>query len=119
VVLLLVVDIGRHLDLAPRPVEARHLAHAVLEAVPVRLRQVVDRMRVQVHRAGRDLVQVGLPEVRAGLLDQGHLGLALLAQLVAQARGQLETTGAASNDDDPVRRGVLHSCPRVETLVIT
>lgn len=33
----------------------------------------VSGMRVQLHRAGGDLVQVGLPDVRAGVLDHRDL----------------------------------------------
>ena len=86
---------------------ADHLADAVAEVVPVRLRQVVDLVRAHVHAAGGDLVQLGLPDVGAGAVDQGDVGLAALAQRVAERGGQFEPAGAAADDDDLVPAGAL------------
>ena len=63
--LAFVVEVGRHMHLAPLPVEPDHLADAVAEMMPVRLGEVVDRMRAHVDAAGRDLVQQRLPDMRA------------------------------------------------------
>ncbi len=60
-------------------------------------------MAAGVHAAGRDLVQQRLPDVRARTVDQGDLGLALFAELVAELRRKLESTGAAADDDDLVQ----------------
>ena len=68
--------------------------------VPVGLGQIVERMVVEVHAAGGDLVQQRLPQMGARLLDQRDLGLAAPAQLVAQPSHQLEPAGAATHHDD-------------------
>ena len=92
----LVVDERRDTHLAPLAVEPGHLADAVAEAVPVRLRQVVDLVHAQVHAAGGDLVQLRLPDVRARLVDQRDVGPAALAERVAEPRRQLEHDISAS-----------------------
>ena len=86
-------------------VEADQLADAVAEMVPVGLGQIVQRVVVEVHAAGGDLVQQRLPQMGARLVDQRDLGLAALAQLVAEAGHQLEPAGAAADDDDPRQGG--------------
>jgi hypothetical protein len=45
------VQVGCYAHLAPLPVQRRHLADAVAEVVPVRLRQVIHLVRTQVHAA--------------------------------------------------------------------
>jgi len=86
-------------------VQAHHLAQAVAEPVPVALRQVVGGVHVQVDAAGGDFVQVRLPEVRARFLDQRDVGQTLFTQGVAQPGGQLQSAGAATDDDDAVEVG--------------
>ena len=88
-------------------VDAGHLAVAELEAVPVALRLVGDLVAADVHAAGGDLVQQRLPDVRARALHQRDLGLALLAELVAEPRRELEPAGAAAHDDDVVQVAVV------------
>ena len=68
--------------------------------VPVRLGEIVERVVVEVHAAGGDLVQQRLPEVGARRSISVMLGLAALAQLVAQPGRQLQAGGAAADDDD-------------------
>ena len=75
-----VIDMGRHQYLAPRAVQAHHFADAVAEVVPVRLREVAHLVGAHVHAAGRDLVQLGLPDVGALALDQRDLGLLAATQ---------------------------------------
>ena len=99
----LLVDDRRHLDDAAAPVDARHLAGAIGEAVPVGLGQVVDLVEAEVHAAGGDLVQQRLPQVRALAVDQGDRGLAAPAELVAQPRGKLQPAGSAADDDDAMQ----------------
>ena len=99
---------------------AGHLADAEAEVVPVRLRQVVHLVRAQVHAAGGDLVQLGLPDMGAVLVDQRDVGRAALAQRVAEARGQLQAAGTAADDDDAVP-GCMRRCSwcaaRVQAVV--
>ncbi len=110
----LLVTERRHLDTAVGAVEAGHLAHPVVEMVPVRLREIVGVVDVEIHAAGGQLVQVRLPEMRARLLDQRDVRLAAPAELVAEPRRKLQPARAAADDDDAVRRrtrfrlGVLH-----------
>ena len=92
----------RHVHLAACAVEPDHLADAVAEAMPVRLRQVVDLVIGHVHAAGGDLVQQGLPDVRAFAVDQRDVRPCRVAQPVAQPRRELEPARAAADDDDAV-----------------
>ena len=99
----LVVVGGRHTHHAPPAVDADEAAEAKREAVPVRLRQVVDLVRAQVHAARSDLVQQRLPEVRAALVDQRDMGLLAPAQSVAEPGDQLQPAGASADNDDAMR----------------
>jgi hypothetical protein len=100
------VDVGRRDDQLLFPVDADHFAVAVAVAVPVGLGQVVDLVGPEVHAAGRDFMQVRLPEVGLGFFDQGDRRLAFLAQLVAELGGQFEATRSAADDDDLVQVGI-------------
>ena len=86
-----------------RPIQAVHAPETELEVMPARLIQIVQLVVVQVHAAGRDLMQQRLPQMRARLVHQRDQRLAPLAQLVAQAGGELEAAGAAADDDDAVK----------------
>ena len=101
------VEHRAHLHEALLAVEAHHLAHAVTEAVPVALRQVVGGVLVYVDAAGGHLVQVRLPEVRARLLDERHIRQALLAQRAALPCGEFQAAGAAADDGHAVQWGWL------------
>ena len=101
---LLVVG-GAEENLPGLAVEADQLADAVVEMVPVRLGEIVQGVVVQVHAAGGDLVEQRLPQMGAGAVDQGDVGLAPPAQLVAQLRDQLQAAGAAAHDHDPRQGG--------------
>ena len=101
----------REVDLLARAIEPLHAPEPELEVMPARLEQIVQLVVVEVHAAGRDLVQQRLPQVRARLVDQRDQRLLALAELVAQARGELEPAGASADDDDPVqpgRSGISH-----------
>jgi redox-sensitive bicupin YhaK (pirin superfamily) len=82
------------------PIEADHLAVAVLEAVPMRLREVIELVDIEVDGAGRQFVQVGLPEVRATALDERDLRATAPTEGVAETGGKLEAAGTATDDDD-------------------
>ena len=79
----LVVNMGRHQHLAPFTIEAHHLAHAVAEVMPMRLREVAHLMGAHVHAAGGDLVQLGFPYVGALSFDECDVGLPAPAERVA------------------------------------
>ena len=96
------VEDRRHLHLAPRAVEPDHLADAIAEVVPMRLRQIVELVVAHVHAAGGDLVEKRLPQMGARLVDERDLGAPAPAQAVAEARRELEPAGAAAHDDDAV-----------------
>jgi len=59
-------------------------------------------MAVWVHAAAADLVQVGLPEMRACLLDQQTCARRA-GRACAQPRDEFEPTGTAADDDDAVQ----------------
>lgn len=99
-----VVVRGGHVDLAAFAVQRGHGADAVAEAMPVRLRQVVDLVRRHVHAAGGNLVQLGFPDVHTFALDQRDVDAA--PQPVAQARGELQPARATADDDDAVARAL-------------
>lgn len=51
------VDVGGQLNFAPLSIKADHLANAVVEVVPMRLREVIDFVHRKIHASGRDLMQ--------------------------------------------------------------
>ena len=102
----LVVERRRDVHLAPCAVEPDHLADPVAEAVPVRLREVIDLVRREVHAAGRDLVQFGFPDMRSIAVDQRDVGAALAAEPIAELRCELEPARAAA-DDHAVSRSTI------------
>ena len=103
----LVVERRRDVHLAPCAVEPDHLADPVAEAVPVRLREVIDLVRREVHAAGRDLVQFGFPDMRSIAVDQRDVGAALAAEPIAELRCELEPARAAAADDHAVSRSTI------------
>ena len=105
--LFAVVDERGDVHDARGAVDVRGLADAIAEVMPVRLREVVGLVHPDVHAAGRDLVQVRLPEVRARLLDQRDVRLLPLAERVAESRREFEAAGAAADDDDPMEAGAV------------
>ena len=53
--------------------------------MPVRERQIVDVVHVDVHAPRRDLVQQRLPNMRLEMIDERDFGTTLAAQLVAES----------------------------------
>jgi hypothetical protein len=82
-VLSVVIDKRGDEDFAPLPVESDHLAHAVPKPMPMRLREIVGRVQVEVHAAGGNLMQVRLPEMGARFLDERDRRAPSFSQLVA------------------------------------
>jgi hypothetical protein len=64
-------------------------------------------MDADIHAAGRDLVKMRFPEMRALLFDEFDSDLARLAEPVAKARRQFEAAGATADNHDPVWPGSL------------
>ena len=75
--------------------------------MPVGLSQIVERVVVDIHAAGRHLVQQRLPEMGARALDQRDIGPFALAQLVTQSGRQFQAGGTPADDDDVVQRVIL------------
>src|SRR5262249_60736048 len=64
------VAVGSQLNFASLPVQPDHLADAVVEVVPMRLREIVDLVHSKIHGSGRDLMQERLPQMGARFVDQ-------------------------------------------------
>jgi hypothetical protein len=58
------------MNLPSATIESDHLTDAVLEMMPMRLRQKIDFVHAQVHAAGRNFVQQWLPQMSPRLVDQ-------------------------------------------------
>lgn len=95
------IEMRRHLHLALLPVDPDHLADPVAKAVPVGLREIVDLVGGDIHAAGRDLVQLRLPDMGAVALDQRNVELSLAAVFVAEPGRELQSARAAADDHDP------------------
>jgi hypothetical protein len=89
-------------DFLRTAIEPLHPALLEAEAVMLGVRQVDDIVRVRVERAGRHLVQEGLPHMREIGVDQGDPRLPLPTQAVAQLRRQDQATGPTTDNDDVV-----------------
>jgi hypothetical protein len=96
----LLVEGRRQMHLARGPVDAGHLAEAVGEPVPVRLGEVIELVAVDVHAAGRDLVQQWLPHVRPRPVDQRDIGRLAPPVLVAELGRQFKAARPAPDHDD-------------------
>jgi hypothetical protein len=57
-------------------------------------------VNVEIHRAGSQLMEVGLPEVRAATLYQNNLGATPAPELVTETGDQLEAARTTANDHD-------------------
>src|SRR5690349_670599 len=81
-----------------------------LEAVTPRLHRELQLMRGGIDLARCGLVQQRLPEVRRRAVDENDLRMPALAERFAKTRGESQSTHAAANDDDSVRRSVCATC---------
>ncbi|MNC92347.1 hypothetical protein D3C83_87540 [compost metagenome] len=77
--------------------------------VPARLREVRQCMVVEVHAAGRELVQQRLPQVGARAVHQRDAGAPPAAEPVAQPRRQFQAPGPTPHDHDLARGGRQHN----------
>ena len=103
----LVVEKGRQRNGPGLAVQADHFAVAIVETMPVRLRQVIQLMLGSPEAAGRDRMQQRLPDMRAALIDQRD-PRSLRLQAVAQLGREFQPAGAAADDHDMVRRRIGH-----------
>ena len=94
----LLVQDGGQLDVPALTRQPAHAAQLEFEVVPLGLRDVVELVGRGIQRAGGDLVQQGLPDVRQVGVDQGDAGLAALAKGLTQAGSKLQAAGAAADD---------------------
>jgi hypothetical protein len=61
----LIIHVRRELNFAFLSIKTDHLSDAVVEAMPMRLRQKIDLVHGEIHGSSGDLVQQGLPEMGA------------------------------------------------------
>ena len=66
----------------------------------MRLREVVEFVHIEIDGAGRELVQVGLPEMRATALDERDRRTTASTEGIAETGSKLEAAGTAADDDD-------------------
>ena len=93
--------IGRgQLDFLLRAIEPAHAPELELEVVPFRLGDIVEFVFGGVQGTGGHFVQQRLPDVGQVRVDQHHAGRAALAQSLTQAGSQLQTAGAAADNDN-------------------
>ena len=59
--LTLVINMGGKPDLSPGSIEPDHLANAIAEVVPMRLRKEIYLMHAEIHGSGRNFMQQRLP----------------------------------------------------------
>ena len=74
-------------DSAAGPVEADHLAVAIAEAAPVRLRDVVQFVLREDEAAGRDRMEQRLPDMGSSFINQHDVRSARSAETGAQLGG--------------------------------
>src|SRR5260370_25240930 len=99
-----VIERGLYVDLAPVAIEAAHGAKAKTVVVCARVGKIFNRVHIDVQRPRGDLVQMGLPDMRAGLVQERNGRLLPLAQRIPEAGGEFQTTGAPPDDQDAVHR---------------
>src|SRR3978361_2319392 len=66
---------------------------------------VVQFMLGRVHTASRNGMQQRLPQMGAGALHQGDVGLSVSPELVAEPCDEFQSGSAATDDDDAMPRG--------------
>jgi hypothetical protein len=90
------------MDLFFDAIEARHVAAAVPEAMPVRLREVIHFVFAGIEAARRNRVQQRLPEMGTRAVDQRNRRQRATAKTIAEPGGELEGRGASTYHHDPV-----------------
>jgi hypothetical protein len=92
------VEAGSELNFAPHPVKADHLPDVVAEMVVGSLREIIDGIATYVQRAGGYLMQVRLPNVSAGALDEGDLRHFSATEAVSEFSGEFDSACSAADD---------------------
>ena len=90
----------RQLDLLLRAIESAHAPELELEVVPFRLGDIIEFVFGRVQRTGGHFVQQRFPDVGQVRVDQHDAGRAALAQSLTQTGSQLQTAGAAADNDN-------------------
>jgi hypothetical protein len=75
-----------------------------------RLHGILQLMRGGIDLAGGGFVQQRLPEVSRRTVHEHDLRVPALAERFAKTRRESQSTHAAANDDDSVRRGACVAC---------
>jgi hypothetical protein len=87
----------------PLAIEPDHLAEAVAEAVPMRLREVVELMLARVQTAGGNCMQERLPQMHARTFHERNARAPAPSKAVAQPRGELKACSSSPNDYNAVK----------------
>ncbi|MNL09657.1 hypothetical protein D3C87_1304250 [compost metagenome] len=96
---------GGQLDFFLRAIEPAHAPQLELEVVPFCLGNIVEFVFGRVQGTGRHFVQQRFPDVGQVRVDQHHAGCAALAQSLTQTGSQLQTAGAAADNDNTMGHG--------------
>jgi hypothetical protein len=98
------VEAGREEYLLLIAIKAYHLADAVAEIMPVRLRQVVHGMVADIHAASCHLMQERFPDMGPGALDERHLCFFMSTKPVSQLSHKLQPCRTAANNHNLMGR---------------
>ena len=90
-------------DLAPRPVQAAHLAELEDEVVRARVREIVEAVGIRAQGPGGHLVQQRLPDVSESAVDQRDPRLAAPTEPIAELGRENQPARPAADHDDVVR----------------
>src|SRR4029453_14281285 len=100
----LVVERGGEANLFSGTIEPDHLAEAIAEGVPMRLREVVHLVFARINPPRGPRVQERLPEMSPGTFDQSDRRPLAPAEAIAELCDQFKSRGAATDHDDAVQR---------------
>ncbi len=89
-------------------VEASHFAVAEAEMAPMRLRDVVELVLRAAQASGGDGMQQRFPDMRAAAIDERDTGALSPAEPLAELGRQLQSGGAAADNDDVMKGDVHH-----------
>ena len=91
-------------------IETGNRALTETKMMPMRERQVVDIVHIDVHSSRGDFVQQRLPNVRGELIDKRDFRPVFPPELVAQRARKRQPAGTAADDDDAMFC-FRHICP--------
>lgn len=96
---------GGQLDFLLRAIEPAHAPQLELEVVPFCLGNIIEFVFGRIQGTGRHFVQQRFPDVGQIRVDQHYTGDAAFTQSLTQTGSQLQTAGAAANDDNTMSHG--------------